>query len=66
MFVPDREDLIQKAAGGMLRAIGDKDTDRLVAFLETHAATMPRVMLRYAIEKFAPDERKMWMARAKG
>jgi 3-methyladenine DNA glycosylase AlkD len=65
MFVSDREDLIHKATGGMLRAIGDKGRERLIAFLEAHAATMPRVMLRYAIEKFTPEERKMWMARGR-
>jgi 3-methyladenine DNA glycosylase AlkD len=35
------------------------DTER--AFLDRHAATMPRVALRYAIEKFAETERRKYM-----
>jgi 3-methyladenine DNA glycosylase AlkD len=48
----DKEDLIHKANGWALRFAGDKDRKRLIAFLDTYAATMPRVTLRYATEHF--------------
>jgi 3-methyladenine DNA glycosylase AlkD len=66
MLLDDREDLIHKATGWMLRYIGDVDRPRLVAFLDEHAATMPRTMLRYSIEKFSPEERARYLALGKG
>ena len=65
MLLKDEEELIHKAVGGVLRSAGDKDRPRLVAFLDAHAATMPRVMLRYALEHFEPDERARYMAMGK-
>jgi 3-methyladenine DNA glycosylase AlkD len=50
ILVDDPQDLVHKAVGGTLRDAGKKHRDRLLAFLDRHAATMPRVMLRYAIE----------------
>ena len=52
MLLHDKEDLIHKANGWALRFAGDKDRKRLVQFLDEHAATMPRVTLRYATEHF--------------
>jgi hypothetical protein len=57
LLVEDPEDLIHKATGGWLRAAGGVDPAGLRAFLATHAATMPRTMLRYALEHFEADER---------
>ncbi len=54
-------DLMRKAVGWMLREVGKKDASALRGFLEQYAAVMPRTALRYAIEKFDPAERKMWM-----
>ncbi len=48
----DKEDLIHKANGWALRFAGDKDRKRLTQFLDEHAASMPRVTLRYATEHF--------------
>ena len=59
----DTEDLIHKAAGWMLRSIVDRAA--LSAFLDQHAATMPRVMLRNALEHYAPEERAHYMGLAK-
>ena len=60
---PTMHDLMQKAIGWMLREMGKRDRDMLVQFLEKHATTMPRTMLRYAIEKFSEDERRDFMKR---
>ncbi len=50
-------DLIQKATGWLLREAGKRNKERLVEYLEPRYTTMPRTMLRYAIEKFPDEER---------
>ncbi len=57
----DKEDLVHKATGWMLRFAGDKDQKKLFAFLDKHAATMPRTMLRYAIEKLNKKQKEHYM-----
>jgi hypothetical protein len=47
----------------MLREAGARDEPRLIAFLDRHAAHMPRTMLRYALENVDPGQRKRLMAR---
>lgn len=59
----DKEDLIHKASGWVLREVGKKDIDRLLDFLEQHAHHMPRTMLRYSIERLSPFERAHFMAK---
>ena len=61
-LVDDPEDTVHKAVGWMLRETGKRDPDRQAAFLERHAATMPRVMLRYAIEKLEKPTRARYLA----
>lgn len=61
-LVDDPEDTIHKAVGWMLREAGKRDAARHAAFLERHAATMPRVMLRYAIEKLDKPTRDRYLA----
>jgi hypothetical protein len=58
----DPDELVGKAVGWMLREAGKRDHDRLVAFLDPRAATMPRSMLRYAIEKLDKAERDRSLA----
>lgn len=55
-------DLMHKAIGWMLREAGKRDANELFSFVETHRHDMPRTMLRYAIERFTPEERKYLMS----
>lgn len=57
----DREDLIHKAVGWMLREVGKRDLSKEVAFLSSNYKKMPRTMLRYAIEKFSKKERQKYL-----
>jgi 3-methyladenine DNA glycosylase AlkD len=61
ILVDDKEDLINKVVGGMLRAMDGHDPKRVRRFLDAHAATMPRTALRYAMEHFPKKERERYM-----
>ncbi|MFC1622552.1 DNA alkylation repair protein [Patescibacteria group bacterium] len=61
ILLKDKHDLIHKACGWMLREVGKRDKKTLIIFLNQHTGQMPRVMLRYAIEKFNKKERKFYL-----
>jgi 3-methyladenine DNA glycosylase AlkD len=62
ILLDDPEDLMHKAVGGWLREAGKHDLARLLAFLDQHAAAMPRTTLRYATEKLTADQKAHYRA----
>ncbi len=63
LLLGDKEDLIHKAVGWMLREVGKREVELLKQFLSIHCQKMPRTALRYAIERFTALERKSYLTR---
>jgi 3-methyladenine DNA glycosylase AlkD len=61
VLVNDKEETIHKAVGSWIREAGKRDKAQLLHFLDKHAPTMPRVMLRYALEKLDSKTKDHYM-----
>lgn len=61
MLVHDKEDLVQKAVGGWVREAGKRDRKKLLSFLDKYAASMPRTILRYAVEHLDKKQKEHYM-----
>lgn len=57
-LLTDKEDLMHKVVGWMLREVGKRNEKSLIQFIEKHGNQMPRTTLRYAIERIEPNLRK--------
>lgn len=66
LLLGDKHDLIHKACGWMLREVGKNcGQKRLNGFLDKYAPIMPRVMLRYSLEKHSKRGQRKYMGKAK-
>ena len=61
ILVNDGDVLVQKAVGSWVREAGKREPKRLLQFLDRHAATLPRTILRYAIEKLTKAQRDHYL-----
>jgi 3-methyladenine DNA glycosylase AlkD len=61
ILIDDREDLVHKAVGWMLREIGNRDIEVEEKYLKQYYKKMPRTMLRYSIEKFSKERRQAYL-----
>jgi 3-methyladenine DNA glycosylase AlkD len=62
MFLNHKHDLIHKASGWMLREVGKRDIEILITFLDKYVTKMPRIMLRYSIEKLSKRQKKLYLS----
>lgn len=58
ILLQDREDLVQKGYGWMLKEAGNRFPKEVFEYVMKHKRQMPRTALRYAIEKLPSDMRQ--------
>lgn len=58
LLATDKDELVQKAVGGWVREAGKRNPEKLLSFLQVHAANMPRTMLAYAVERLSPAQKQ--------
>lgn len=62
ILINDSDEYVQKAVGSWIREAGKRDENRLKAFLDKYADSMPRITLRYAIEKLDRKKKDYYLA----
>lgn len=62
ILVYDTNEYVQKAVGSWIREAGKQNEQKLKKFLDKHATKMPRITLRYAIEKFDQETRAYYLS----
>ena len=63
LLVTDKEEMIQMAVGSWIREAGKRDPRLLLAFLDKYSKKMPRLMLRYSVEKLSKAQKEKYMAK---
>ncbi len=63
ILLEDRDDLVQKGYGWMLKASSEAHQKEVFDYVMKHKARMPRTALRYAIEKMPKDLKKAAMSK---
>ena len=64
ILLHDKHDLIHKAVGWMLREVGKRCNEKILTdFLDENYQTMPRTMLRYAIERLPIEQRLKYLSK---
>lgn len=62
ILVYDKDIFVQKAVGSWIREAGKRDEKKLRDFLDRHAIKMPRITLRFAIEKFDKETKAYYLS----
>jgi 3-methyladenine DNA glycosylase AlkD len=62
ILVYDKDEYVQKAVGSWIREAGKQNEKKLKQFLDKHATKMPRITLRYAIEKFDKETKTFYLS----
>src|SRR2546423_9004908 len=65
VLLHDQHQLIHRAVGWMLREVGKRSPVAAERFLERHAHAMPRLMLRYALERLPESRRKRYLDKSR-
>ena len=63
ILVHDKHEYIHMAVGSWVREAGKRDQQKLLNFLDKYAATMPRITLRYAVEKLDKEIKTKYLSK---